>query len=677
MPILFHLIRRTTKDQVWFSSLRFLTPSLPRVTRRSRIEHWLLLLLRCAVVAGLALAFARPFLAGVLAPEVPKTNVRRMAILVDTSGSMRRGDLLERAKQKALEVARGAQGSDRLGLFTFGERLRTILSFEEGARESTTSAAVMIENRVATVAASWEATHLGNALTSAAELLVEDANRAPDGQVDGVVVLVTDLQSGAKLDGLQGYEWPKGLQVRVERVGPDDPSNASLALLPTDSGLLTVTNAVPRARIQNATGGAREQFQVSWLKDGLPAGPVAEVYVPAGGSRIFTPPVPPTGADGLRILNDPEAFDNTSWWIPVDARVRWVLYAGPEIAADSAQPLYYVRRAFEQEGLPFRVQQLGTASPTNAEPALPELMIATDVLTAPGLAAAGEMLAAGKTVLVAPRSANAARTLAPLLGVPSLNATDKTVTGYALLGQIDFTHPLFRLFADARYSDFTKIHFWKYRAIDFAGISNAVVAARFDNGEPFLVEIPRERGRVIVMTSSWSKEDSRLGLSSKFVPLMLSLVEQGGGIGDGSRLHLVGEAVSLAKTNSMAILRPDGSEAKAENGVFSATESPGVYRSSGSEGVKFAVNLDPAEGRTAPLPEEELQSIGVPIRAAQVSAEATSQEKQRHREQLLATELESRQKLWRKFVWAVVALLLVECLVAARLSRPAAAAASA
>ena len=45
-PIIFHLIRRTTREQTPFSSLMFLQPTPPRVTRRSRLENLWLLLLR-------------------------------------------------------------------------------------------------------------------------------------------------------------------------------------------------------------------------------------------------------------------------------------------------------------------------------------------------------------------------------------------------------------------------------------------------------------------------------------------------------------------------------------------------------------------------------------------------------------------------------------------------------
>ena len=37
-PLLFHLIRRTPKGEVQFSSLMFLRPTPPTLTRRSRLD---------------------------------------------------------------------------------------------------------------------------------------------------------------------------------------------------------------------------------------------------------------------------------------------------------------------------------------------------------------------------------------------------------------------------------------------------------------------------------------------------------------------------------------------------------------------------------------------------------------------------------------------------------------
>jgi hypothetical protein len=49
-PILLHLRRRPPKEHMEFSSLMFLAKSPERVTRRTRLEHLLLLALRCLAI---------------------------------------------------------------------------------------------------------------------------------------------------------------------------------------------------------------------------------------------------------------------------------------------------------------------------------------------------------------------------------------------------------------------------------------------------------------------------------------------------------------------------------------------------------------------------------------------------------------------------------------------------
>src|SRR5437899_6687171 len=92
LPVVFHLIRRTTKERTVFSSLMFLLPSPPRLTRRSRLEHLLLLLLRCAVLCLLAIGFARPFIKRAISNEPSATAAKRTVLLLDISASMRRAN---------------------------------------------------------------------------------------------------------------------------------------------------------------------------------------------------------------------------------------------------------------------------------------------------------------------------------------------------------------------------------------------------------------------------------------------------------------------------------------------------------------------------------------------------------------------------------------------------------
>src|SRR5881394_142262 len=92
-PIIFHLIRRTSREKTIFSSLMFLMPTPPRVTRRSRLENIFLLILRCAALCLLALGFARPFIQAPVQAGSGNGLAKKFLILLDASASMRRANL--------------------------------------------------------------------------------------------------------------------------------------------------------------------------------------------------------------------------------------------------------------------------------------------------------------------------------------------------------------------------------------------------------------------------------------------------------------------------------------------------------------------------------------------------------------------------------------------------------
>ena len=76
---------------------------------------------------------------------------------------------------------------------------------------------------------------------------------------------------------------------------------------------------------------------------------------------------------------------------------------------------------------------------------------------------------------------------------------------------------------------------------------------------------------------------------------------------------------------------------------------------------RFAVNLDPAESRTAPLSIDDLEKLGVPVKPQSTPATANQVKPQA---QLHAAELEQRQKLWRWLLVAAIVVLLLETAVA-------------
>jgi hypothetical protein len=279
------------------------------------------------------------------------------------------------------------------------------------------------------------------------------------------------------------------------------------------------------------------------------------------------------------------------------------------------------------------------------------LLIATDPLPGDEASALHSEIAAGKTLLFAPKTEASAPTLARLVGLDHLTLEEVKPLNYAMLGEIDFRHPLFAPFADPRFSDFTKIHFWKYRRLDASVIPGARVLAKFDNGDPALLEVPIGKGRVIILTSGWQPEDSQLALSSKFVPLLYSLLDLARPSAPAPVQFHVGDPIPQTQA-----------QVNESNRTF---PSPGIFQINSQPPQEVAVNLDPAESRTQPLPADQLEHLAVPVAYAQTA----TLRQQPNRVQLQNVDLENRQKLWRWFIVATLALVLFEICFAGRTAR--------
>ena len=672
-PIIFHLIRRTTRERTVFSSLMFFQPTPPRLTKRSRLEHWLLLLLRCLALALLAAGFSRPFFKQTAAADIPSGPTKRVLVLIDVSASMRRADLWADAKARATAVLRSVDASDQVAVFTFGTQAHSLIGFAEWDKTALDARVAFATARIAETSPGWSGTNLGASLVTAAEAL---------GDVDGLksaglrqIVLITDLQSGARLEALQAYEWPKGVELTVETLKARNPTNAGVQLLgdAVDTDRQAATTV--RVRVSNAADSNREQFKVGWMRPGTSefVGSSVDTYVPPGQSRILSLPVESSGgAQSIVLRGDDEDFDNTAFLIPPVQQKIDLAYLGSEKAEDSTQPLYFLQRALsDSPRLAFKISpQLPSAPLIESAGRSAALLIVTEAMPAAGATALREQVLAGKTVFVALKSAAAAAQLAPLFGVNQVEVEEGKPASYAMLAEIDFQHPLFAAFADPRFSDFTKIHFWKYRKIVSTAFAGARSIAKFDNGDPALLEIPTGKGRIIILTAGWNPEDSQLAVSSKFVPLIYALLEYSGALTTRAAQYLVGDAIPLATAGAEvpSVTLPDGTLRALAAGAtsFADTTRPGVYRvAAGGRTQSYVVNLDAAEMRTAPLAIEELERLGAPLAHSKPTA-AIDVAKEIA---LQSTEAESRQKLWRWFLLATIAVLLGESLLAGRTAR--------
>jgi hypothetical protein len=694
-PIVFHLIRRTPRGEVSFSSLMFLKPSPPRLSKRSRLDQILLLLLRAAALALLAFAFARPFLRASARVDTGEgqSSRERIALLIDTSASMRRGNLWTRATALADEAISEIRPGDQLAVYAFDAASRTVLGFDEAATLDPRQRQAVALSRLKALRPSWGSTQLGQALIDVVTAINDMTDDGAKGsRMPRRVVLIGDLQQGSRLDALGDFQWPSDVELSLKTVA-DDASNAGL------HGLADAPGAEPdpeaetsiRVRVRNDSG-SREAFTLAWageegslLKGETPT----PAYVPPGESRVVRVPRPKgTQAKAaafakqslhLVLQGDQRDFDNALYLAERPRGRAVILYLGPDSAGkidDPAGLLYYVRRAFVDT--PLRSVEVVAQAPNAAfapKPDHPPALVIVAGETSPeNIGRLRAYVSGGGTLLNILTNSGKSELPAAIAGLPAFDSTEAKISKDAILGEIAFDHPLFAPFAAPQFNDFTKIHFWKYRKLDPKKLGDGMrVLAKFENGDPAIVEKPIGKGRLVVLTTGWNPVDSQLARSSKFVPLLTSLSEGGDGGPLVEGTFLVGDSVPLPltgidRTKPLGVRKPDGSRVvlAAADTTFSETDRPGVYTLETASGDRpFAVNLDPLESRVAPLHVETLEQLG--CRLTKPTREKVDPERLR---QLQNAELEGRQKLWRWLVLAAIAFLIAETWLSGRLSRP-------
>lgn len=647
-PILFHLIRRVSKERIPFSSLMFLRPLPPRLTQRRQIEHLWLLLLRCLCLILLAIGFARPFLAKDVTLPTPPAESRQTLILIDTSASMKRENLWNKARAVAESYLKKASPGDQVAVVTFDRQPRTLLTFAEWTAALPDQRVSLAQQRLALAAPSWFGTHLGLALTSAAETFGD--NRALDkSDRRREIVLISDLQEGARLEGLQGHEWPSGVKVIVERVNAIPQANAGLEIL-NESTAASDSERPTRVRVTNARDSNREKFHITWATGATPVGEPLEVYLAPGQTRTLPAPKTQTDVhpDRLLLTGDEVAFDNQSWYASAQNEQVKIAWLGQQSPNDPQQLRYYVERVFQN------TPRRSTAIVSSDLLSQSAFAIIPGAISSAEAAAVRNWLTQGKSALLVLTNAQMGPTISALVG--QSGSLTEAEGEYALLGQIDFSHPLFALFADPRFSDFSHIHFWKHRRFELPAVANARALAKFDDGSPALAQIPVGKGTLVVLASGWNPVDSQLAVSSKFPPLMQTMLEWSGSASVTRLQFSTGDAIPAPPgTGEVRWQKPDGKTvALAANVAFTETDQPGLYVASVSgKEYRYAVNLPLDESRTAPISPDELARLGVPMQTPTAGPVALSPEHLRH---LRESEIENHQKLWR---WLIVAALVV------------------
>jgi hypothetical protein len=213
---------------------------------------------------------------------------------------------------------------------------------------------------------------------------------------------------------------------------------------------------------------------------------------------------------------------------------------------------------------------------------------------------------------------------ASLAGTVGDAARKQTAFGLNPLG---YRHPLvseFRGEPDPVTAGLTRALTWQYHRLVLPRETTAKVAVAFDNGDPAVVEMPRERGRVVLVATSADAAWTSWPLHNSYPPVMQQLVLQAA----AGRLaeHNIRVGQPYDRTFSAAgaaapasVVTPKGltvpARLSAAGGTsqlhFEQTDLSGVYQARIGPPLtletSFAANPDPAESDLAKLDQSGLE----------------------------------------------------------------------
>ncbi len=642
VPLLIHLLSRRKARRESFPAVRFLRQVHRQEVRRIRLREWLLLLIRTLAVVCLALAFARPALEG--SHGASSHAPTSMVTVVDRSLSMRangpRGSRFDEARARLRELAALLEAGSEVQSLAFDRHPAPL--FEDFTHDPARFRAAA-EN----LKPGYGSTDIGAAIREGARWL-----RGRPG-LHRELFVVSDFQaSGMDSAGARGLaDATKGMEVYLVPVGSREGQNA--AWVSAEASRVGAGGQVS-AVIRNASDEARRGALVEALADGRLLG-ASRVDMPARAETRVTVAVQGLSSNDLgatlRFPHDAlEEDDQVAVAFPSSRPMRVAL-----VGADDQK--LYVAAALRAAPGAYEIQSSEDGS--DLQPAEVWVLLEPDRVNTSSLRA---HVARGGGVLAVMGENYTRRVVEQALGDASpgrAGAADGDSTGktFARLRVLEAGSPVFRGLAERRGADLSSSRFVRW--VRLTPAPGAVSLAEFGPDSPALLE----RGHVMLLATSLDGRWNNFPLSPSFVPWLYQSLDalasrtRPTSVETGLRwvrpvpAEWKGLPLTLRDPAGRAVpvdLTQGGTELRS-----AALDLPGLYT--------LQVAGKPVEAVAAALPADEADLRGMPLDAISQLVPGAHLVQAGLREEVMRRRY--GRELWREFLIAALALLVLETLV--------------
>lgn len=648
-PIIIHLFMNNRVKPMLWAAMRFLQASVLKNQKRMNIEDYLLLLLRCLVLALLALALARPAFRKGAAAVLSSRGSETTVIALDNSYSMAQNDggasRFDQARQAAEQALDALPPGSAVAVLLFSDAVRAVIP--EPTFDLNLARKIIREAPL-----SDRGTDVHHAVNRALDLLSKKT-AAQKG-----LFLISDGQAAgwSRLEDIRQMLAASEVRARVVLVGAEETRDLCVSNVRLASALAPAGEAVQfQVEVSNLGASEAQNVPVSLSVDGEPPADQGVIDAIPAGARKSISLYARLREAGYHTVTGQIPPDH----LPVDDRrtialraiddARVLLVDGAPGAEPRESAVFFLRNALTPVPLAEREKhyiKTKTIAPAELEgTALGEFeaVVLADVaeLTPGALAALETHVGRGGGLLIFPGPAtNAAfynEQLAKKRGL--LPATLGEVraapeNGVFHLQDKDYTHRIVSIWntpaagtlAGAR---FQRAYVLKPEAgrTEKAGEPRVVVS--FADGAPAVMERTWGRGSVVLFSSTANSAWNDLALRPAFVPLIertvgaiLERQEERLNISVGGKFEVAGEAEWIDK--DVFVAAPGESKGPGAlrrlsvvEGVpllrFEETDRAGAYdvtvKTEPPTTVKLAAQFNPAESDLTPLAQAQIDSL--------------------------------------------------------------------